>query len=186
MFSDKILPCSDPSNIIHNESGISFLPSDEVCNSYTVSRDNSTADIFDLAEIVGGVEDRVSGYTEPKSIGGGGNLDTKTCDTLTTADSRKPLGLNLFQGPSLEWDNASDFGNLANPTMITSSTFTSSTMDSKLDSAIKPGHPNIGRLDNMGNSNLFTTISPKRGHPGHVAYHYFHQKHQMLQLQTLR
>ena len=131
-----------------------------------MSRDNSTADIFDLAEIVGGVEDRVSGYTDPKPIGGGGNLNTKTCDTLTTADSRKPLGLNSFQGPSMEWDNTSDFGNLVNPSIITSSTFTAPGMDSKLDSGNKLGHPNIGRLDNMGNSNLFTTISPKRGHPG--------------------
>ena len=157
---------SNPSNIIHNESGISFLPSDEICNSYTVSRDNSTADIFDLAEIVGGIEDRVSGKTEKRAIGGGGNLDTKTCDTLTTADSRKPLGLSTFQGPSLEWDNTSDFSNLTNPAMVTSSTFTTQAIDSKLDSGNKPGHPNIGRLDNIGNSNLFTTISPKRGHPG--------------------
>merc|ERR1719225_1623144 len=135
--------------------------------SYTVSRDNSTADIFDLAEIIGGVENRVAGYTESKKVGGGGgNLDTKTCDTLTTADSRKPLGLNSFQGQSLEWDNTNDIGNIINSSMVASSTFTAPPMDSKSDSRTKPGHPNIGRLDDMGNPNLFTTISPKRGHPG--------------------
>ena len=136
--------------------------------SYTVSRDNSTADIFDLAEIVGGVEDRVAGYnTESKKVGGGGgNLDTKTCDTLTTADSRKPLGLNSFQRQSLEWDNVNDFGNLINSSVVTSSTFTTPPMDSKSESRLKPGHPNIGRLDDIGNPSLFTTISPKRGHPG--------------------
>ena len=152
-----------PSDVIQSGSGIPFLPNEDIY-SYTVSRDNSTSDIFDFAEMYGKQNERKSN-TCVQAVGCGGNLETKTCDTLTTADSRKPLGLPEYHLASLQSGITTEIENDIVPKRCSLS---NSNMSLERNENSLPifGHPEIGSLSNYANPNMYSTFSPRRSHPG--------------------
>ena len=152
-----------PSDVIQSGSGIPFLPNEDIY-SYTVSRDNSTSDIFDFAEMYGKQNERKSN-TCVQAVGCGGNLETKTCDTLTTADSRKPLGLPEYHLASLQSGITTEIENDIVPKRCSLS---NSNMSLERNENSLPifGHPEIGSLSNYPNPNMYSTFSPRRSHPG--------------------
>ena len=117
-----------------------------------------------MPEFVGGISERVSGLPEVKAMGCGGQLETKTCDTLTTANSRKTLQLPEYLDPFSLSEDAIDVEKDKMGVNPTSDSLTSLT--STKERPYNLGHPKIGELGSLGDPNLYTTISPRRGHPG--------------------
>ena len=100
-----------------------------------------------------------------QAVGCGGNLETKTCDTLTTADSRKPLGLPEYH---LALSQSGITTEIENDIVPKCSSLSNSSMSLERKETSLPifGHPEIGSLSNYPNPNMYSTFSPRRSHPG--------------------
>ena len=100
-----------------------------------------------------------------QAVGCGGNLETKTCDTLTTADSRKPLGLPEYHLALSQSGITTEIENDIVPKRCSLSNSNMS-LDRNENSLPIFGHPEIGSLSNYPNPNMYSTFSPRRSHPG--------------------